>query len=119
MSELGQQLAIVVGVLAACFVRPALAIGFLVRRKRRARARRRSPIGIDLLRSPGHTLREQLDEATNEVTADVVVLLVIPLLLLAVFLAQGHLRGLQGMMHLAPIYVVLALGFVAVMVRNS
>ena len=55
MGELGQQLAIVVGVLAACLVGPALAMGFLVRRKRRARARRRSPIGIDLLRGPGHT----------------------------------------------------------------
>ena len=119
MGELGQQLAIVVGVLAACFVGPVLAMGFLVRRKRRARARRRSPIGIDLLRGPGHTLRGQLEEAMGEVTADVFVLVVMPLLLLAVFLAQGHLLGLQGMMHLAPIYVVLALGFVAVMVRNS
>lgn len=118
MGELGQQFAIVVGVLAACLVGPVLAMGFLVRRKRRARARRRSPIGIDLLRSPGHTLRGQLEEAMGDVSADVAVLMVAPLLLLALFLAQGHLLGLQGVMHLAPIHVVLALGVVAVMVRK-
>ncbi|WP_292449457.1 nuclease-related domain-containing protein [Methylibium sp.] len=118
MGEIAQQAAIVVGVLAACFVGPAVAIGFLVVRKRRARSRRRSPIGIALLRSPGHTLREQLEEAQNDVTADVFVLMAMPLLVLATFLAQSHLRGLQGMMHLAPIYVVLALAFVAFTVRK-
>ena len=110
---LAQQAAIVVGILAASFVGPALAIAILAVRKRRARARRRSPIGIALLRSPGHTLREQLDEAQNDVTVDVFVNMAMPLLLLATFLAQSHLRGLQGMLHLAPIYVVLALAFVA------
>lgn len=58
MGAVVQQVAIVAGVLAACFFGPAVAIAFLVVRKRRARARRRSPIGIDLLRGPGHTLRE-------------------------------------------------------------
>jgi hypothetical protein len=118
MGEIAQQVAVVVGVLAACFIGPVLAIGFLALRKRRARARRRSPIGIDLLRGPGHTLRQQLDEASNDVSTDAFLLMMMPLLLLAAFLAQGHLRGLQGMMHLAPIYVVLALGFVVVMVRK-
>lgn len=118
MGEIAQQAAILIGVLAACFVGPALAIGFLVVRKRRVRARRRSPIGIAMLRSPGHTLREQLDEAQNDVTADVFVLMAMPLLLLATFLAQSHLRGLQEMLHLVPIYVVLALTFVAFTVRK-
>ena len=118
MGEVAQQLAIVVGVLGACFVGPALAIGFLVYRKRRVRARRRSPIGIDLLRGPGHSIREQLDDAGNDVSTDVFLLMVIPLLLLATVLAQGHLHGLQGMMHLAPVYVLAALAFVALMVRK-
>lgn len=118
MGELAQQAAIVFGVLAACFVGPGVAIGSLVLRKRRARARRRSPIGIDLLRGPGHTLREQLDDATNDMMADCFVLMVMPLLLLAVSLAQGHVRGVPEMMRLAPLYALLTLGFVVVMVRK-
>ena len=76
MGEIAHQVVIVVGILAACFIGPVLAVGFLVLRKRRARARRRSPIGIDLLSGPGHTLREQLDDAGTDVMADVFVLMV-------------------------------------------
>ncbi|MGV8826374.1 nuclease-related domain-containing protein [Methylibium petroleiphilum] len=111
-----QQVVVIVGVLAACFAGPALAFGFLVMRKRRARARRRSPIGIDMLRGPGHTLREKLEEMNADVLTDVFVLMVMPLLLLATFLAQSHQRGQQGMLHLVPIYIVLALGVVFVVV---
>lgn len=50
--------------------------------------------------------------------ADMFVLAVLPLLLLATFLAQSHLRGLQGMAHLLPIYLVLALGVVSVVIHK-
>ena len=118
MGEIAQQVGIVVGLLAASFAGPLLAIGFLVARKRRARARRRSPVAIDLLRSPGHTIREQLDEVGIDVLTNVFLLMLVPLLALATFLAQSHLRGLQGMMPLSAIYVVLVLSFVAAMVRK-
>lgn len=118
MGEIVQQAAVVVGLLASCFVGPLLAIGILVARKRRARARRRSPIGIDLLRGPGHTLREQLDEATNDLMADLYALMTVPLLVLSVFLAQGHLQGVQRIAHLAPLFALMALGFVAFLVRK-
>ncbi|MEJ1129087.1 nuclease-related domain-containing protein [Variovorax sp. CCNWLW225] len=118
MGEIAQQVGIIVGLLAAGFAGPLLAIGFLIARKRRARARRRSPVAIDLLRSPGHTIREQLDEVGIDVLTNVFLLMLVPLLALATFLAQSHLRGLQGMMPLSPIYVVLVLSFVAVMVRK-
>lgn len=118
MEMLGQQTAIVIGILAVCFVEPALAVRFLFLRNLRARARRRSPIGIALLRGPGHTLREQLDDAVADITSDVFPLMLMPLLLLCIFLAQGHWRGFQGMMHLAPIGAVAGAGFVAFMVRK-
>ncbi|MBT2326500.1 NERD domain-containing protein [Variovorax paradoxus] len=118
MGEIAQQIAIMAGVLAASFAGPLLAIGLLVVRKRRARARRRSPVGMDLLRSPGHTLRDEIDEAGTDVLSDAFLLMLVPLMALAVFLAQSHLRGLQGMMHLGPIYAVLAMSFVAFMVRR-
>jgi hypothetical protein len=118
MGEIAQQVAVIVGLLVASFAGPLLAIGFLVIRKRRVRARRRSPVAIDLLRSPGHTLREQLDEAGIDVLSDMFLLMLIPLMVLAVFLAQSHLHGLEGMMHLGPVYAVLVLSFVAFMVRK-
>jgi hypothetical protein len=71
MLDIAQQIIIIIGLLAVTFAGPMLAVAFLVTRKRRARARRKSPIPIDLLRSPGHTLREQLDDAGIDVLADV------------------------------------------------
>ena len=58
MGEVTNQIAIVLGVLAACFAGPAAARFVLIRRKAKARQDRRSPIGIALLRGPGHSLRE-------------------------------------------------------------
>lgn len=118
MGELAQQTALVVGLLGAIFVGPVLAVTFLVMRKRRARARRRSAVGIDLLRGPGHTLREQLDEANVDVLSDVFLLMLIPLMAVAIFLAQSQLRGQKGMLVIGLIYATLALGFVAFMVRK-
>ena len=70
MGEVTNQIAIVLGVLVACFAGPAAALFVLIRRKAKARQSRRSPIGIALLRGPGHSLREQLDEAHNDLTWD-------------------------------------------------
>lgn len=113
MEQVATQIAVVVGVLAASFMGPGLAIYLLLRRKRQARMQRRSPIGKDLLRGPGHSLREQLEEAGTAVLFDVVLLMVVPLMALTMFLAQSHIRGLANMMHLAPIYAAAALAFIA------
>lgn len=118
MGEVTNQIAIVLGVLAACFAGPAAARFVLIRRKAKARQDRRSPIGITLLRGPGHSLREQLDEAHNDLTWDLALLMVVPLLALATFLAQSHLRGLPQMAHLAPVYAVAAIAFIATMLRK-
>ena len=39
--------------------------------------------------------------------------MVVPLLALAHFLAQSHLRGLQQTAHLAPVYALAAIAFIA------
>jgi hypothetical protein len=111
-THLATQLALAVGILAALSVGPGLALFFLLRRKARRRAAKRSPLGIKLLRGPGHTVREQLDEATYDMTWDLVVISVIPLLVLAIYLAQAHTRSIVGMLHLAPLYAIAALGVV-------
>ena len=101
MSEFATEMLLVGGVLVAFFVGPGLAIAFLLLRKARRRARRRSPIGINLLRGPGHSLREQLDELAIDLQADLLVLAVVPLILLALFLAHAQLKGLSQVWHVA------------------
>jgi hypothetical protein len=118
MNEFAAQISVVVGVLAACFLGPVLALFFMLRRKRQARARRRSPIGRDLLRGPGHSLREQLELAGTDLSFDLAQLMVVPLLMLSMFLAQGHVLGLTRVMHLSPVYAAFALAFIGWAVRR-
>jgi hypothetical protein len=108
MSELLAQLPILIAVVASILIGPFSAVAALILRRRRARQRRRSPIGIELLRSPGHSLKEQLEAVSNDVTWDIVALMVLPLLILALFFAQAQLRPPGGMLHLAPVYVFLS-----------
>ncbi len=118
MGEVTNHIAIVLGVLVACFAGPAAALFVLIRRKAKARQSRRSPIGIALLRGAGRSLREQLDEVHNDLTRDLVLLMVVPLLALATFLAQSHLRGLPQTAHLAPVYALAAIAFIVYMLRK-
>jgi hypothetical protein len=118
MGEFTSQIAIVFGVLAACFAGPGAALFVLIRRKAKARQSRRSPIGIALLRGPGHSLREQLDEVHNDLTGDLMLLMAVTLLALATFLAQSHLRGLPQTAHLAPVYALAAIAFIAYILRK-
>ena len=113
MLQISVQLGLVLGVLVTLLLGPGLAVVFLTLRKRRRKARRRSPIGIDLLRSPGHSVRERLEEQSHDLVSEVFLLSSIPLTMLALFLAQAHVRGLSNLAHLIPVYVVVVLGFVA------
>lgn len=117
-SNLGTQLVLVLGVLATFFVGPGLAIAFLMIRKKRRRARRRSPIGIDLLRAPGHTVREQLDEASADVVWDVMLLSLMPMAFLAIYLAQAHVIGLPKMLPLTLIYIGGGVLIIAIVIRK-
>lgn len=111
MSELLGQLGAVSVVVMAFLVGPFTALFFMLRRKRRVRAERRSPIARDLLRGPGHSLNEQLTELNGDVVFDLMLLMVVPLMTLALFLAQGAWRGgIATMWHLAPIYGFGAVG---------
>ena len=76
MGEVTNQIAIVLGDFVACFAGPAAALFVPIRRKAKARQSRRSPIGIAPLRGPGQSLREPLDEAHNDLTWDLVLLMV-------------------------------------------
>jgi hypothetical protein len=111
MNDLATHVALVAGIVATFFIGPGVALAVVLTSKRRRRAQRRSPISRDLLRSPGHTVREQLDEATSDLTFDVLTVSIVPLLMLAMYLAGRVWKSTQTG-HEAVIYSVVGLGTV-------
>lgn len=107
-------------ILAATFIGPSIAIAFLLRRKRGRRALRRSPLTKNLLRSPGQSVREQLDEATSDLGFDVMGLALFPVLVIALYLAQEQALGVRTatLSWLLPIYGGAIAVFIAYQVRK-
>jgi hypothetical protein len=118
MDEFTTQFGVALAVLAVALSGPALALVLMFMRKQRARRERRSPIGRDMLRGPGHSLREQLDAAGIDLSFDLMILSVVPLIMLCTFLSQGLLKGPLQMLPVAPGYVALAVVFVAWYLRK-
>lgn len=118
MGEVAAQVVLVASVCATFFAGPGAALFFLIRRKKRARSQRRSPIAKSLLRSPGHTLNEQLAQANEDVIFDLMVLMVVPLMTLALFFGQIYIRPGSNQLHLGVIYGIGAVGTVAFLLRK-
>jgi hypothetical protein len=84
---------------------PAIsAVWFLQRRKRAARELRRSPLTTDLLRSPGQSLRDKIEETRIDIGAESMLLLVAPMFPLAYLQIHSLISGRP-----VPLWVVLAL----------
>lgn len=115
LEQFATQLPVIFGVVGAFAIGPGLATTFLLMRRARLKARRRSPIGIKLLRGPGHTLREQLDDETSEVIWDLLLLSGIPPTMLALYLTQRQGPAAQQLEFLSTIYAVAVGAFVIVM----
>ncbi len=109
----------VVGSMVGAFAILALALGpalaatwFLQRRKRIARKLRRSPLTAGLLRTPGHALRERLEELRIGLNFDIAALIAVPLFPMACFQVHAMLSGklmnpilVTGVMLLAGVFV--------------
>lgn len=63
----------------------------LVVRRKRIRALRRSPLTTDLLRPPGHQLRDEIERVRDDVDLYVTFSALIPLLAVCIHLAQSYL----------------------------
>ncbi len=118
MTEVGNQVVLVVLVLAIT-LGPALTAGwFLQRRKRIARQQRRSPLVGDLLRAPGQTLREQIEELRLDVAFDLAAMMFVPTLPLALFFLQVALFARPVSVVVLVITFVAVAGFVAFQIRS-
>jgi hypothetical protein len=117
MTELGTQV-IVVAVVVLLTVAPAVAAGWLLmQRKRRARQRRRSPLTADLLRSPGQTLREELEERRSDSMVDLLTLMIVPSVSLAVVYGQAVFNARVAPLGVLVVVAVSVAAFIAHRVR--
>lgn len=118
MNVILHQALVVAAVLALAFVGPAVAIQFLLRRKAKDRARRKSPLTADLLRSPGESLADQLSELDGSIMAWVSMLMVVPLLVVCLHLAQSHLLGVPESLFRWALAGGLVVGAIVVALRK-
>lgn len=107
LEALGDQVLAAVVVLAVVMAPGMTAAWLLMRRKRQERKARRSPLSAGLLRVPGETLRERLDELRDEQYGDLIALILLPALVLSMLYAMT-----VGLGRAMPL-VVLVLGLVA------
>jgi hypothetical protein len=94
------------------------ALWFLRRRKRMTRQRRRSPLTSDLLRSPGHALREKLEDMRTKIGMDTMLLIAVPMYPLAYF--QVHFLVTDRLVSVRVVVVTLiaAAAFVVWQIRK-
>ncbi len=118
IDDLGRQ-GLTVFVTLALILGPAFtAIWFLQRRKRAARRLRRSPLTTELLRSPGQTLRDKLEDMRVDVAMEPMLLMVVPMFPLAYLQIHSLMTGRSIPLWLA-IFLTLPTGvFVAVQIRK-
>ena len=93
METLGTQLISVALVLAIVVGPGWICAQLLYRRKKLERQRRRSPLTKDLLRTPGHTLREQMEEGRSDLGAELMVLMFLPATVLAFLYVTSLVSG--------------------------
>jgi hypothetical protein len=86
IEALGVTLGSGLAILLVTFAGPLAAGAFLARSRKAARAARRSPLTSDLLRPPGYTLRERIDDIRMDLAFDVAILMVMPTVLVALYL---------------------------------
>lgn len=118
IDELGRQLLGWLAVLALALGPAFTAAWFLLRRKRLVRKARRSPLTTDLLRPPGHALRERLEDLRLDLAFDLGILMFVPVFPLAYFqmhsMLLGKTIGGAGMV----LALLLVAAFVAYQVRK-
>lgn len=83
MQTIGAQALAVMLVLAIVLGPASCAMAMLSRRKKQERLLRRSPLSTKLLRTPGHTLREQFEDGRSDLGLDLMVLMFVPAIVLA------------------------------------
>jgi Nuclease-related domain len=94
------------------------AIWFLQRRKRTARQLRRSPLTTELLRSPGQTLRDKMEDMRIDVAMETVLLMVVPMFPLAYLQIHSLISGRSVPLGVVVAVAVPTAAFVVFQIRK-
>lgn len=118
IDELGRQGLAVIVTLALILGPAVTAVWFIQRRKRAARQLRRSPLTTELLRSPGQTLRDKMEDMRVDVGMESMLLMVVPMFPLAYLQIHALISG-----RAVPLWVVVSVtvptaAFVALQIRK-
>lgn len=92
------------------FVLLMLATGLLIITRRISRRGRRSPLTSDLLRNPGESLREQVEELNSDLISNVLFFILIPCVLAIQFLLQDRTNPQANAISLMIIYGLALIG---------
>ena len=118
IDDLARQVLGVIAMLALALGPAFGAIWFLQRRKRMARVQRRSPLTSDLLRTPGHALREQLEQLRIDLGMDSALLMLVPMFPLAYFQIHTMLTGKVVPFGLVVVVMLMAAAFTVGQIRK-
>jgi hypothetical protein len=113
--DVGRHLLIAVATWVVVLAGPFTAIAFMLWRKRRLRKQRRSPLTLNLLRTPGHTLREQIEDARGDILWDVAMTMVVPPMVVTLIFMQVSF-GRAPSTRVIAVLSVCVVSFIAVMV---
>lgn len=117
MDEVVRSIAGAVALLAIALGPGLAAVWFLQRRKRIARKQRRSPLTAGLLRTPGHALRERLEDHRIDLNFDIALLIAVPLFPLAYFQVHAMFTGRLLSPNLVATVMLLAGAFTVFKIR--
>ncbi len=118
MDNFLRSLAGAVALLVLAFGPALTAAWFLQRRKRIARKQRRSPLTADLLRGPGHALRERLEDLRMDLSFDLASLMAVPVFPLGYLQLHSMFTGAKPNSWVLVLCVVGAGGFTVLMIRR-
>jgi hypothetical protein len=109
---------VVITTLALILAPAATAFWFIQRRKRAARHRRRSPLTTSLLRGPGQTLRDKIEDMRIDVGMETMLLMVVPMFPLAFFQIHAQVTGRLTSVWLLAVVAIPTLAFIAFQIRK-
>lgn len=110
---------VAVAVVMAFVVGPGVAGAWLIlRRKRLARQARKSPLTTALLRMPGHTLRQQLEDSRFDMGFDVMTLMAVPGMSLAALYVMTLVTGKPNPVSIMGLALVMVAAYCVYQIRS-
>ena len=118
MEQLGQQVAAAVIVLAMMLGPMLVGMWFVLRRKRQEREARRSPLTRNLLRTPGYTLQEKLDDLRLDTAFEIAKLAVLPGVVLSILYVTALIKGKMEPVGLLVVLLAIVYAIAAYQIRS-